>query len=131
MTQVHITNLAAVTDAAFQREYQKLRPLLKAEAHIQKQLSNLDAQVAEVRAGSSDTDGYRATGTDVLWGSWESATRRQLNMELTRIRSQKITAMEELKLAFGKKQAVASLSQRLRKKHQSLQQRALLEQLDL
>ena len=51
--------------------------------------------------------GYRITGTDVLWQGWESSTRRQLNTELARLRAQKLTALDALRAAFGRKQAVA------------------------
>jgi len=110
MKSKKLQDLAAVTDAAFQKQYQALRPLLEAEARIQQQLIRLDAQVQQARADSRDTDGYQVTGTDILWNGWESSARRQLNTELARVRAQKLAALDGLKTAFGRNQAVASLA---------------------
>ena len=109
MTKADILDLENVTEAAFQKEYTALRPMLEAEARVQSQLTRLDAQVQQTRQDSSSIEGYRVTGTDVLWNGWESATRRQLNMELARVRAQKLAALDALRVAFGRKQAVAKL----------------------
>ncbi|WP_174822674.1 hypothetical protein [Ruegeria lacuscaerulensis] len=111
MRQAEIPDLEKVAEAAFQKEYSALRPLLEAEARVQHQLARLDAQARQCRQQSASAEGYRVTGTDVLWNGWESATRRQLNMELARLRAQKLSALESLRLTFGRKQAVASLSE--------------------
>ncbi|WP_037313082.1 hypothetical protein [Ruegeria halocynthiae] len=110
MRQAGISDLEKVTEAAFQKEYITLRPLLEAEARVQNQLTRLDAQVQQTRHDGVSAQGYRVTGTDVLWNGWESATRRQLNMELARLRAQKLSALDALRVAFGRKQAVATLS---------------------
>ncbi|WP_170327814.1 hypothetical protein [Ruegeria arenilitoris] len=110
MRQDGFSDLEIVTEAAFQKEYNALRPLIEAEARVKQQLARLDAQVQQTRKDSASAEGYRVTGTDVLWNGWESATRRQLNMELARLRAQKLTAMEALRTAFGRKQAVLNLS---------------------
>ncbi|MCG7521706.1 hypothetical protein [Ruegeria sp. Ofav3-42] len=104
-----ISDLEKVTEAAFQREYQSLCPVLDAEARVQHQLACLDAQVQQSRQEIDLAEGYRVTGTDVLWNGWESAARRQLNVQLARLRAQKLAALEDLRIAFGRKQAVASL----------------------
>lgn len=110
MKQDVFSDLEKVTEATFQKERKLLRPLLEAEASVQQQLARLDAQVQQSRKDSASSEGYRVTGTDILWSSWESASRRQLNLELARIRAQKLTAMEALRTAFGRQQAVAKLS---------------------
>jgi len=110
MKKSGLSDLEKVTEAAFQKEYTTLRPLLEAEARVQQQLVRLDAQVRQTRQDSTATEGYRVTGTDVLWNGWESATRRQLNMELARLRAQKLAAMDAVRTAFGRKQAVTNLS---------------------
>ncbi len=110
MTRTGIPDLEKVTEAVFQKEYDALRPLLEAEARVQNQLTRLNAQVRQARQEGSSAEGYCVTGTDVLWNGWESATRRQRNMELARLRAQKLSALEALRGAFGRKQAVAILS---------------------
>lgn len=110
MSRARMSDLSKVTEAAFQKEYQKLNPVLQEEARVMQQLARLNRQLDQVRADSALSDGYRVTGTDVLWHRWESATRRQLNTELARVRSQKLEAMEHLRRAFGRKQAVEALA---------------------
>ncbi|WP_170518345.1 hypothetical protein [Ruegeria atlantica] len=121
MKQAALSDLKNVTEAVFQKEYNALRPLLEAEARVQKQLARLDAQVRQSRQDSAAAEGYRVTGTDVLWNGWESATRRQLNMELARIRAKKLSAMDALRTAFGRKQAVTNLSNAQKKAHKRAQ----------
>ncbi|WP_377191515.1 hypothetical protein [Ruegeria meonggei] len=110
MKKVRFSDLEKITEAAFQKEYDTLRPLLEAEARVQQQLARLDAQARQCRQDSAAADGYRVTGTDVLWNGRESATRRQLNTELAQLRAQKLSAMDALREAFGRKQAVTTLS---------------------
>ncbi|WP_170461176.1 hypothetical protein [Ruegeria arenilitoris] len=109
MTRAKLRDLAAVTAASFEREFQKLKPILEAESRIQAQISELNAQVAQTALDASQTPGYQIAGADVLWHGWESRTRRDLNTELARVRSRKLAMMEDLRRAFGRKQAVESL----------------------
>ena len=113
MMHKRMTDLLTVTEAVYQREHQKLRPLLQKEAEILKQLARLDGQLIEVKEDSTRSEGYRVSGADLLWHGWEATTRRQLNAELARIRAQKLSAMDDLRRAFGRKQAVSQLSTRL------------------
>ncbi|WP_170771006.1 hypothetical protein [Ruegeria lacuscaerulensis] len=110
MKRQKLSNLQIATDALFQKEHQALAPILQAEIRIQNQLARLDGQVRQTRWDTNDTEGYRVTGTDILWHGWESNTRRQLNMELARVRSQKLAALDALRSAFGRQQAVTRLS---------------------
>ncbi len=119
MTRNTLSDLSSVTGAIFDREYQSLRPILDAERRIQNQLARLDMQLQQVRAESTRNASYAITGTDMLWHGWESATRRKLNMELARVRASKIAAMNQLRAAFGRKQAVAELN-RINSEHRRL-----------
>ncbi|CUK02995.1 hypothetical protein RUE5091_02439 [Ruegeria denitrificans] len=123
MKHAGLSDLKKITEAVFQKEYNALRPLLETEAHVQQQLARLDAQVLQSRHDSASAEGYCVTGTDVLWSGWESATRRQLNMELARIRAQKLSAMDALRAAFGRKQAVTNLSAAQKEAHKRAQRK--------
>ncbi|GAB4541185.1 MAG: hypothetical protein Tsb0024_11910 [Ruegeria sp.] len=107
-----LSDLVAVTAAAFEKEHQKLRPILEQEARVQNRISQLDAQLAQVRTTAAGATGYIMAGADVIWYGWEASTRRQLNTELARIRSQKLAMMDGLRQAFGRKRAVESLVER-------------------
>ncbi|WP_299637132.1 hypothetical protein [uncultured Ruegeria sp.] len=109
MKHIQLPDLEKVTNAAFQKHFQALRPILEAEARIQQQLARLDSQLNQARQDSAKIEGYQVSGTDVLWNGWESATRRQLNLQLARTRAQKLAGMEALRTAFGRKQAVETL----------------------
>ncbi len=119
MRRKDLTEMEKVTEALYQKEYSALRPTLEAEAKVMQQLARLDDQALQTRRNSARTDGYQVTGTDVLWNGWESSTRRNLNTELARIRSQKLSAMDRLRSAFGRKQAVQNLSDQAKKAAQS------------
>lgn len=114
MGRSRVSDLITITDAVYQKEYQQLRPLLLQEAQLTRQLAHLNDQVAEMRTQADATPGYQITGGDVVWHMWEAETRQNLNMQLARLRSQKLAALDNLRHAFGKKQAVANLAQQER-----------------
>ncbi len=128
MNRKKLSDLQRATDAVFQKNYQTLRPVIEAEARVQQQLASLNSQVAEVRRDSASAEGYQVTGTDILWNGWESATRRQLNTDLARLRAQKLAAIEQLRAAFGRQQAIRSISDQYRQEHQVAQARKLSNQ---
>lgn len=109
MKRHRLVQLETVTEAKFRKEFQTLAPLLQKETALTEQLAKLDRQNAEVTRSAQDTKGYTALGTDVLWLGWSSATRRQLNTELARVRSQKLAALDQVRSAFGRTQAVKAL----------------------
>ncbi|WP_371809146.1 hypothetical protein [Ruegeria sp. HKCCD5849] len=116
-----------MTEATFQKKFQELRPILDAEARVRQQLAKLDLQLSQVRTESDKTEGYQVSGTDILWNGWESATRRQLNMQVAQIRAQKLAAVEALRFAFGRKQAVEALGEKFHQKHSLKAARKLVE----
>jgi hypothetical protein len=117
MKDTQLSGLDKIADVAFQKQFQTLRPILEAEARIQNQLAKLDHQLDQVRKASGWTEGYQISGADILWNGWESATRRALNMRLAQTRAQKLAGMEALRIAFGRKQAVATLREQQLKSH--------------
>ncbi|WP_298851058.1 hypothetical protein [uncultured Ruegeria sp.] len=117
MKRTQLPDLERVTDAAFQKQFQTLRPILEAEARIQQQLARLDRQLNQTREDSGKTEGYQVSGTDILWNSWESATRRQLNLQLAQTRALKLAGLDAVRTAFGRKQAVETLLVKIQKEH--------------
>ena len=109
MERTRIAALSGVTEAVYQREHQKLKPLLEQEARVMRRLAQLDAQTLEVRQQTQQSSDYRVSGGDVVWHTWESITRRDLNIELARIRAQKLAALDAVRQAFGRMQAVEEL----------------------
>lgn len=106
-----LDQMTGVGEALYLREYERIRAVLEEEARIAAQIARLDDQVVRTRAEGSGDHGYRSVGADILWQNWESRTRRQLNSDLARARAKRLSMMDDLKRAFGRKQAIAQIAQ--------------------
>ncbi|WP_234170822.1 hypothetical protein [Ruegeria pomeroyi] len=106
-----LDQMTGVGEALYLREYERIRAVLEEEARITAQIARLDDQVLRIRAEGTGDHGYRSVGADILWQSWESRTRRQLNSDLARARAKRLSMMDELKRAFGRKQAIAQIAE--------------------
>ncbi len=115
MKKPALSNLGKVTEVLFLQKLEKVRPVLEQEAILNRQISRLDEQLAEVRRSGSETSGYHLCGADILWHSWEAGTRRTVNMNLARLRAQKLQQMDELRHAFGQREAVREIVKNLTK----------------
>lgn len=110
-----------VTDALYLREHEAIKEILAQEAEIRGQIARLDAQVAQAAATPQQTHSVRMVGADILWRGWESKTRRQLHTQLAQVQARKLGAMDRLRQAFGRKDAMEKLQKLERAKR--LQQR--------
>lgn len=119
-----------VTDALYLREHEAIKEILAQEAEIRGQLARLDAQVVQAAAKPQQTHSVRMVGADILWRGWESKTRRQLYTQLAQVQARKLGAMDKLRQAFGRKDAMEKLQKLKRSKrvqqHQTRRQNALL-----
>ncbi|MCE8552971.1 hypothetical protein KBY29_01490 [Ruegeria pomeroyi] len=106
-----LNQMTRVGEALYLREYERIRAVLEEEARITAQIARLDDQVLRIRTEGTGDHGYRSVGADILWQGWESRTRRQLNSELARARAKRLSMMDALKRAFGRKQAIAQIAQ--------------------
>ncbi|MCE8517723.1 hypothetical protein KBY31_13450 [Ruegeria pomeroyi] len=106
-----LDQMTRVGEALYLREYERIRAVLEEEARITAQIARLDDQVLRIRTEGTGDHGYRSVGADILWQGWESRTRRQLNSELARARAKRLSMMDALKRAFGRKQAIAQIAQ--------------------
>lgn len=105
-----LDQMTRVGEALYLREYERIRAVLEEEARITAQIARLDDQVFRIRTEGTGDHGYRSVGADILWQGWESRTRRQLNSELARARAKRLSMMDALKRAFGRKQAIAQIA---------------------
>ncbi|MFS4581694.1 hypothetical protein [Phaeobacter sp. C3_T13_0] len=117
MKQKMLDQMADVTQAMYLQEHAKVKPVLDAEAQLRGQLAKLDRQIKETREMANSDHAMKALGADLLWQSWHSKTRRQLNMELAQITAQKLRAMDKLRKAFGRKHAVETMATQERQRH--------------
>ena len=116
MNQKKLDQMAAVTEAQYLQEHAKIKPILDAEAAVRGKLSKLDAQMKETRQQGEQDHAMRALGADLLWQGWHSRTRRQLNIELAQVTARKLMAMDKVRKAFGRKQAVQTMADQERKR---------------
>lgn len=111
MKRQMFVRMSQAADALYLREYERIRVVMAEEARIAAQLAQLDAQLASLRDRDASDHDYRSVGADILWQAWETRTRRALNQSLARARAKRLTMMDGLRLAFGRKQAIAELAQ--------------------
>lgn len=111
-----LEQMAAVTEAQYLKEHAKVKPILDREAALRGQLAKLDAQIKETRAQADGDHAMRALGADLMWQGWHTRTRRELNMQLAQITAQKLSAMDKLREAFGRKHAVETMARDERKR---------------
>ncbi|MEY8841722.1 hypothetical protein AB9K41_22060 [Cribrihabitans sp. XS_ASV171] len=121
--------LATICEAAYLAEHEKIRSVLEEEARLRGSLARLDRQAAETRAAQDRAEGYRTLGADLLWQGWEARTRAELNTDLARARARRLVAMDGLRTAFGRKEAVAELAGRERAKTATARDKARAERL--
>ena len=127
MRAEQLPGLVAATDALYLREHAKVREILQEEASVRRRLRQLDDQAAAARAGGAEMAQMRAIGADVQWQAWQERTRRALNMELARVLARKAAAMDKVRLAYGRKAAVAELSKVEAEKARARRQKLLME----
>ncbi|MGR3761343.1 hypothetical protein ACUXV3_14615 [Roseobacteraceae bacterium NS-SX3] len=128
MKQKMLDQMAEVTAARYLQEHAKLKPVLDAEARLRGQLAKLDAQVKESRTQMAGDHAMQALGADLLWQSWHTRSRRQLNIELAQVTAQKLAAMDALRKAYGRKHAVETMAKRERDRRKKEAAKKLQEQ---
>ena len=109
MSQDTLSQMSAVTEAMFQREFNAIQGLLKKEAGLRQSMAQLDAQSNTGKINDAQDCAMKTIGADILWQAWVSKTRRQLNIELAQVMAQKIEALAHIRKAFGRKEAVKRL----------------------
>lgn len=129
MKQKMLDQMAAVTAAQYMQEHAKIQPALAREAELRGQLAKLNTQVQAARQQADCDHAMKALGADLLWQGWHTRTRRQLNMELAQATAQKLRMMDQLRKAFGRKQAVETMAAAERKRHKDARAKALMDRL--
>lgn len=126
MKESQLTELFQVASVLYQREYDKVRAIIEDEARVRGALARIDQQETAARQSINPNDGIQIVGADVLWQSWVSRSRRDLNLELAQIRARKLNVMDQVRKAFGRKEAISELLGKSRLARQRQQQSNLL-----
>ncbi len=129
MRKAPLDALSAICEAAYLAEHEKIRAVLEEEARLRGALARLDRQAAETRGAQDRTQGYRMLGADLLWQGWEARTRMTINSDLARARARRLVALDGVRHAFGRKEAVADLQRAERAKTAAARDKARAERL--
>ena len=107
--------LSRVADAAWAMEQAKMAALAAEETALRRKLDSLD-QSRRARASdlSAGPDAARLAGMDPLWERWVDGRRSALAAELARLKARQEEARLRFGRAYGRKETVAKLHQRLR-----------------
>ncbi|WP_264211884.1 hypothetical protein [Leisingera thetidis] len=129
MKQKMLDQMAAVTAALYMQEHARIQPVLAREAELRGQLAKLNTQVQAAREQAGGDHAMKAVGADLLWQGWHTRARRQLNLELAQATAQKLRMMDQLRKAFGRKQAVDTMASVERRRHKAEQAKTFLDRL--
>lgn len=102
-------NLVEVTHALYLRELRGTSGILAQEAALRRDLARLDQQADSARAELPTDAAMQATGAGILWRGWVDRTRRDLNTDLARVLARKHVALDAVRLAHGREQALRNL----------------------
>lgn len=112
MNQKALSQLTPVVELAFQAAQRNLAQHKARVRELEQQLSELEmARSNALDNRPTEDDPALVAGADVLWQTWIDQRRKDINMELARLASEKPTLMAQLRKAFGKKEAVNGLLQ--------------------
>jgi hypothetical protein len=101
-----VGQLSGAMRALFAKEHRKISAILEKESGLRNKLVQLESQVAQNRDACANSYQLHAVGAQLLWQGWTTRTHRQLNTELAQVMSEKLVAMERVRVAFGRQQAV-------------------------
>ncbi|WP_333683177.1 hypothetical protein [Pontibaca methylaminivorans] len=118
MTADRLRQLGAVTEALYMDEHRRIQEILAREAALQASISRLRAQSSHY----GDRQ-MQAIGADLAWEAWRDRSLRDLGMELAQVRAQKLAALDRLRGAFGRNEAVRQLIERAMAERKRLRSR--------
>ncbi len=101
-----IGQMSAVMRALYDREFRAISAILAEESLLRGKLNQLEAQIADNRADCANNHALNAVGAQLLWQGWTTRARRRLNGELAQVMARKLTAMDRVRAAFGRRRAV-------------------------
>lgn len=110
-----IDQMSAVMNALYDKEFRAISAILVQESELRGKLNQLDEQISLNRKACNNSHMLHAVGTQVLWQGWTTRTRHQLNTELARIMATKLTALDRVRVAFGRQRAVEMMQSTARR----------------
>lgn len=106
-----LRELAVVTDLQLDRARHDLARIEAQEQAILTELAGIDTQVQAIFRLSVE-NAYRQSGADSQYELWAQRRRAELQMDRARLRVSRAAAMDALRLAFGRAEALRLLGQK-------------------
>ncbi len=106
MRLTKLDQMSMVMRVLYNREFQNISSILAEESRIRGALTQLEAQISHNIKTGADNYELNAVGAQLLWQSWTTRNQRRLNTELAHIMSKKLVALDKVRIAFGRQQAV-------------------------
>ncbi|WP_432255224.1 hypothetical protein [Limimaricola sp. AA108-03] len=103
--------LLRLTEAVFDAKRGRLVTLRAEEEALHRTIRGLERPL---RAPGPEIDPARRAGADLLWQGWADTRRRALLAELARLRVEIDKAIEELRPAFGRREAARRMVENAR-----------------
>ena len=129
MTMKKLEQLLRVTEAHYQREFAMVKDILAKEGSIRRALAQLDEQKTQAHSDLANGMMMQSMGAEILWQTWAAKTRTTLNIELAQVLARKETVMDQVRKAFGRREAVKTMLKAEQKNAAKRKARRLYESL--
>ena len=124
MNKADLKSLEPVLELSFQQSQRRLAELNEKMAQLRGQLTDLDKARIQPKSGEDLTDNPAfKVGADITWQRWADQRRKDINMELARLASQRPDFIQKLRKDFGKKEALGQMMTQVREQERILQRR--------
>lgn len=117
-----LEHLLSVSQASYDSQRQTFAKILAEESHLRSELARLKKLEQSAAATDQSLTPLRAVGADILWQSWLTRSRTNLNIQLARTLAIKAHEQSKVRQAFGKVVALQQLI--LETQHQDRKLRA-------
>lgn len=129
MRKDKLDQMSRVTEAVYYAEYRKIQVLLQEESRLRKALARLQEQSEAERQTLATDMPMQSIGADLLWQGWLERSRKELNVELSQVLAKKSTAMDRVRRAFGRSNAVQTMHDKFTSESAATRRKAQMENL--
>ncbi len=122
-----LETLLAITQIKYDQQQQSFQKLVSEENRLRKELARLDDAARQTQSEPIGILEMRAIGADIIWQSWVTRKKADLNIKLAQVLSVKLHHQAQIKTAYGKVLVVTELLDSARKELRQKAARRVLE----
>lgn len=112
MSLKKLDKLVRMADLRYQAKFASIAGVMRAEGACRAQLERLDDLAEEARAQATQAGPMQLVGADALFLSRLDENRLRVNHDLSAVLARKQMVMENLRVEFGRSQAVSALREK-------------------